>query len=306
MVGRRAFLGGAVAAAMGAVAERVEAQPGARTFEEWRAAGGGIVSVRTTWEPDKRASVMVGRVDDMGKALGETTNAYRGPAVLTTMAVRGTTVLVVLWRGGESPAVSAVVVELEGGAVRPVPLHRSAPKGYAPTSAVACVEGDAFVVLWQEERAGDPSAEAHTTLARIKSDGTVAARVVPIPWALGAVVDDGRGLTLAVSYDGAAPDQSRLCFVTLSREGNPEQHPVWGTRTSVVGDVQLVRSGATVTAVYRGGADGRTLMSTVVAMNVQTWGREPDASKTLGTLAGSKPFAARADDKGAVGFVAPK
>ncbi len=101
---------------------------------------------------------------------------------------------------------------------------------------------------------------------------------MPIPWSLGAIVDDGRGYTLAVNFDGAAPDQTRLCFVTLNRAGQPEQHPWWGSRPAVVEEVQLVSVAGGVTAVYRSAG---ALLAVVADRSTGQWGKEAAASRTL-------------------------
>jgi len=180
--------------------------------------------------------------------------------------------------------------------VRLVELPRTAGPDYAPTAAVATADADGFTLLWQEQKRGDPGAEARSTLARVKPDGTVTAppRAVPIPWSLAALVDDGRGYTLAVSFDGAAPNQTRLCFVTLSREGQPEQHPWWGARPDIVNDVQLALVDGKVTAVYRGGPGSGSLLAVVADKDAGRWGVEGPPGRALATgVAPDAPFAVR-------------
>ena len=140
-------------------------------------------------------------------------------------------------------------------------------------------------------------------MVRVKPDGALLMQptAVPIPWSLGAIIDDGRGYTLAVNYDGAAPNQTRICFVTLSRTGQPEQHPWWGSRPDVVTDVQLVLVGGKVNAVYRGGASGGSLLGVVADKDKGAWGVEAAASRPLATgLATTAPFAVRVKDGGVV------
>jgi hypothetical protein len=241
-----------------------------------------------------RAKVTLGRLDKKLAPTGEPVPVYDGAAASTALGVRDGAAAVVLFRGGTQPFVKVAVVDLATRAVRTVDLDRTAGADYAPTGAVVCADPEGFTVLWQEQMRGNPQADARSTLARVKADGTVLAKpaAVPIPWSLGAIVDDGRGYTLAVNYDGAAPNQTRICFVTLTRDGRPEQHPWWGSRPSVVEEVQLVSTGGKVTAVYRSAG---ALLSIVADKTAGQWGKEAEPSRTVGTgLPAGAPYALRA------------
>jgi hypothetical protein len=268
-------------------------------WEEWRALGDGVVATRTTLSAPgtggaRRGKVSLARFDKKRAPAGEAIAVYDGAAASTALGAREGAAAVVLFRGGTQPFVKVAVVDLTTRAVRTVDLDRTAGAGYAPTAAVVCADPDGFTVLWQEEVRGNPQAEARSTFARVKADGTVLARpaAVPIPWSLGAIVDDGRGYTLAVNYDGTAPDQTRICFVTLTRDGKPEQHPWWGSRPSAVDEVQLVAVAGKVTAVYRSGG---ALLSAVADKTTGQWGKEADPSRTVATgLQAGAPYAVRA------------
>jgi hypothetical protein len=271
--------------------------PSADTWEEWRALGEGVVAVRTavtaTAGGPKKTKVTLSQLDKKLATVGDAVVVYDGPGASTALGARDGAAAVALYRGGAQPFVKLALVDLATRAVRLVDLDRTAGPDYAPTAAVLCADPDGFTVLWQEQMRTNPQAEAHSTLARLKPDGTFVAKpaAVPIPWSLGAILDDGRGYTLAVNYDGASADQTRICFVTLTRAGQPEQHPWWGSRPAVVEDVQLARDGGNVLAVYRSGA---SLLAVPVDKTGQ-WGKEAAPSKPLviGVSTGA-PFALRA------------
>jgi hypothetical protein len=273
--------------------------PSAESWEEWRVLGEGVVAVRTVVTApgtggQRRGKVTLARLDKKLAPSGEAIPVYDGPAASTTLTVRDGAAAVVLFRGGAQPFVKIAVVDLAIRTVRTVDLDRTAGADYAPSAAVVCADPDGFTVLWQEQMRGNPQAEARSTLARVKADGTVLAKpaTVPIPWSLGAIVDDGRGYTLAVNYDGAAPDQTRICFVTLTRDGKPEQHPWWGSRPSAVEEVQFVSVAGKVTAVFRSAG---TLLSVVADKSTGQWGKEAEPSRTVSTgLPAGAPYALRA------------
>jgi hypothetical protein len=266
-------------------------------WEEWRALGAGVLTARTTLRGTggaRKATVTLARLDQKLAPSGEAITVYDGPAVSTALGVRDGAAAVLLFRGGAQPSVRVAVVDLGTRAVRLVDLERTAGPDYAPTAAVVCADPDGFTVLWQEQMRGDPRAEARSAFVRVKVDGTLLAKpaAVPIPWSLGALADDGRGYTLAVNFDGAAPDQTRLCFVTLTRDGKPEQHPWWGSRPAVVEDVQLVSVAGKVTAVFRSAG---SLLSVVADKSTGQWGKEAPPSRSLATgLPAAAPYAVRA------------
>ena len=286
-----------------ALPRAARAQPIVLASQDWRALGDGVIAVETTASSDgaHRGTVTLRRLDGRLAPAGAPVAVYSGPEVGTAMAVRDGAAAILLFGGSARPFVKVALVDLGSRAVRVVDLARTAGPDYAPTAAVACADADGFTLLWQEQKRGDRGAEARSTLARVKADGAVRAApaAVPVPWSLAAIVDDGRGYTLAVNFDGAAPDQTRLCFVTLTRDGRPEQHPWWGSRPDVVNDVQLVIAGGRVTAVYRGGARSGSLLAVVADRDTGKWGVEAPPSRPLAArLAPDAPFAVRVKDGG--------
>jgi hypothetical protein len=137
----------------------------------------------------------------------------------------------------------------------------------------------------------------------VKPDGTLIMKPtsVPVAWGLGAIAATSTGYVLAVRYDGSKPDQTRICFVTLTTAGVPEQHPWWGARPAQVEDIQLVNVGGKVTAAYRAVSDGDSVLSVDVDPATGSWGKEAEASKVLAKNVDG-PFAVRAK-KGAIDLV---
>jgi len=214
--------------------------------------GDGTLVLRTRWEGratrgERRGTVTLERRDAAGAPRGAALTVYEGPAPLSAFAVRAGSAGVVLWRSGARPFVKLAIVDLGApevaralanraqiagpavnarAGVRVVNLPRRAPRRYEPLSAVVTADavGDGFAVLYQE-MGPTPEAEAHSTLAVVTRAGRQSVRVVPVPWSLGAIGDAGDRYVLVVRYDGGSAETTRLCFVTLSREGQPQQHP---------------------------------------------------------------------------------
>lgn len=309
--------------------------PGAAwASESMQPDGDGTLVVRTSWAArdargERRGTVTLHRRDAAGAPRGGTVTVYDGPAPLTALAVRTGMAAIALWRGGARPFVKVVLVDLTAtepsrtlsdraaigraavavrAGVRLVTLPRRAPRGYEPLSAVIAPDAvaDGFVVL-HEEMGPTPEAEAHSTLSVVLRNGRQTARVVPIPWGLAAIADAGERYILAVRYDGGSAETTRLCFVTLSREGQPQQHPWWGAPPDAVDEVQLVRTNAptatpaTWAAVYRGGVGLRHIRAAPVDM-AGSWGREAPAPRELGERAPGTPWATRTTD-GALGLL---
>jgi hypothetical protein len=287
--------------------------------------GDGTLLIRTSWAPrdargERRGTVTLQRRDASGAPRGAALVVYDGPAALTALAVREGAAGVALWRGGARPFVKLALVDLNAAdvtraladraqigraavsarsGVRLVNLARRAPRGYEPLSAVITPDavGDGFAVLYQE-MGPTQNAEAHSTLAVVTRAGRPTMRVVPVPWSLAALGDSGDRYVLAVRYDGGTAESTRLCFVTLSRAGQPEQHPWWGAPPDVVDEVQLVRTSApsaapSWVAVYRGGG---TELGKIRAAPVDmsgSWGREAAAPRELGERARSAPWTVR-------------
>ena len=269
------------------------------TYECWRALDDGAVSLKATLRtgPDggRTTSLTVQLLDDKLATKGSAVSVYDGPIVFSTLAVRPGVGAVAMFRRGVAPFAKVALVDLAKGTSRVIDLPRTAPSQMVPMSAVACADEGGFTLLWQEQNPADLSAssEAHSTMARVKADGTVLMKPthVEIPWALGAIVDDGRGYTLAVLY-GNAIDQTRICFVTLTREGTPEQHPWWGSMPSRVEEVQLTMVSGAAMATYRAGTTTKSIVA-VTADKSGSWGKEAAPSRDLAAKTPSAPFGVR-------------
>jgi len=269
---------------------------------------------------ERRGTVTLQRRDAAGAPRGAAVTVYDGPAPLSAFAVRAGSAGVVLWRGGARPFVKLAIIDLGApdvsralanraqiaapaviarAGVRVVNLPRRAPRRYEPLSALVTADavGDGFAVLYQEMGPA-PEAEAHSTLAVVTRAGRPTTRVVPVPWSLAALGDGGDRYVLAVRYDGGTAEATRLCFVTLSREGQPQQHPWWGAPPDAVDEVQLVRTNEAPAApswvaVYRGGGTelGKIRAATVDMSG--SWGREAAAPRELGERARAAPWTVR-------------
>ena len=226
--------------------------------------------------------------------LSESTQAgqllYRGPATRATIVASHDLLVVPVIHAGVEPFVRAVSVTVDaGGRLVGRREHRLSSRiggGYQPTQVLACTDGDGVMVMWQEVRFAGGAADARTFMARVAADGTLSeeAREIPVPWGIAAVVDNGAGYHLALFFDGQGPGQTRLCLVTLSRNGQPEQHPWWASAPELIDEVKLARIGGRVVAAYRGGRDGRALRllgSTAVGQ----WGVQPGPPTDLGSIA---------------------
>ena len=224
---------------------------------------------------------------------GAATKVYEGPYVVSTLAVRPGAAAALMYRGGTAPFVKVGLVDLTNGKMSLVDLPRTAGAGSMPTGAVACADADGFTLLWQEQAAGGGAAQG--TIARVKADGTILKKPTSVGmiWSLGAIVDDGRGYTLAVRYDGQAPDQTRIAFVTLTYEGTPEQHPWWGARPTMVGEIQMTMVKGVATAVYRAGDATQSILAIGADKVKGQWGKEAEASKVLTTTKAGDPFGVR-------------
>ena len=265
--------------------------------ETWRALDEGAVSLQstTTTLPSGKLGVVV-KVQALDAKLaskGTATKVYEGAYVVSTLAVRAGSAAVLMYRGGSAPFVKVGLVDLASGKSNVVDLPRTAGASFMPTSAIACADADGFTLLWQEQ--GTAGGGVQGTLARVKADGTILKKptAVGIMWSLGAIVDDGRGYTLAVRYDGQAPDQTRIAFVTLTYDGVPEQHPWWGSRPAMVGEIQMTMVKGVATAVYRAGDATKSILATPADKAKGQWGKEADASKVLTTKNAASPFSVR-------------
>jgi hypothetical protein len=286
-----------------------EAQPagGAPLTSDVRFAGAVGYRLQTSTDEKGQVSVALTRVDAKLAPSGQPLELHRGARVRTALGVRPDAVLAALVQSGLRPTVRFSLVRLgPDGAPQAKPLtldatSRRTANDSAPTAVVVCPDPDGFTVLWQEQSTRDVRGEARTYLGRVSADGRwlSPATVVPIPWALGALVRSGAGYHLAVYYDGSRPDQTRLCFVTLNLAGQPEQHPWWATPPEMIDEVQLLATGAGVVAYYRGGTQGTSLRSVQVTTPGQ-WGTEPPPPTDHGSIAAGEDYSLRLAASGAV------
>lgn len=174
---------------------------------------------------------------------------------------------------------------------KPVTLARPNDRYDVPFAVALAVTPDGFAAFFQETQSDDPTA-AHTYLVRLDATGAPVGKVteVAIPWALADAVWDGTGFHLALFYsDGRG---SRLSMVTATKDGAPQGHPDWASKSGLVADVHLVAEGGKVRALYR--RDEHLYEADVT--RVGSWGQEPAAPKDRGALSWSQTIAI--DNKG--------
>jgi hypothetical protein len=216
---------------------------------------------------------------------------YSGPAGWSTLATREDAVLVGLLGSRPRAFVTVLVAPIVDGRIgemKRIDLRPAGGPAYAPTTIIACDDHEGgFSVMWQELNGAGLSADARTSLGRVAPDGRVVAQpaVVPVPWAIAGIVRRGpaAGYHLALFYDGEGPGRTRVSPVTLSVDGNPEQHPWWATEAAAIEDVQLVLVGGAVNLWYRGGQNGdEVAMRDITA--VGQWGSDPGQPRSLGRI----------------------
>lgn len=159
-----------------------------------------------------------------------------------------------------------------------------------PFVVVGTATPDGFTVFFQEIQTDDPSA-AHTYMLALDKDGKPDgdAKEIAVPWALADAIWNGGGYHLALIYSG---DQRgmRLSMVSLSEQGQPQQHPDWASAGGFISDVHLVRDDETIYAYYRGGTSGDRLERGDVT-KIGNWGSEPPKAKDLGKIGAGKVIA---------------
>ena len=273
----------------------------------------GAVLVRDVWQPRGRdgrraCEITLQRYDAQMAPVGRAQSIYRGSPVRAGIAVKGDAVLVAMVNGSATPFVKAVFAP-ERGTPRTVTVARpsggaAAARGYAPSSVVATDTPEGFTVLWQEEPADAGGRSAVSYMVLVGPDGALRgeARGVGVPWALGGLAWNGHGYHLAAFYDGSDRGQTRICLVTLSPAGAPEQHPWWAAAPDDPSDVQLAQGPAGMVVLYRGGADGSHVYS-FVSTSIGQWGREAEHAPELGTVAATEPVGLRLDAEGAAHIV---
>jgi len=276
-----------------------------------RPTSSGAVLVRDVWSPRGRdgrrtCEVTLQRYDARMAPVGRPQSIYRGSPVRAGIAVKGDAVLIAMINGSATPFVKVAFVP-ERGAPRTVTVTRpggGAARGFTPSSVVAADNPEGFTVLWQEEPSDAQGRGAASYMVSFGPDGALrgAARAVGVPWALGALAWNGHGYHLAAFYDGSDRGQTRICLVTLTREGTPEQHPWWAAPPDDPSDLQMAQSAAGMVVLYRGGADGSHVYS-FVSTAIGQWGREPAHPPELGTVDATEPVGLRLDAQGAAQLV---
>lgn len=286
----------------------------ARDWDDLRPIRGGVLRVRTHWDavrgPAARTgTVRVERLAADGRTVTATIQLYRGPAVVPALATSDDRAVVTLLHEGPSPFVKVALVEvLPDGrlSARPtVDVPREGATHTFPSWAVVAADPTGFAILWQETSMTDPNDAAHSFLGRLARDGTWSVRPhsVEVPWPTAAMAWNGHGWHLALWFGGfggqGGPDGTRVCLVTLSEAGQPEQHPWWVSRPERVGEVQLLRTDAGMEVFWRGGRDGQTLNS-VQSTQIGNWGTEPPPAQAHGAIGDAEPFTIR---EGAAGRI---
>jgi hypothetical protein len=265
------------------------------------------VRVRTHWNAARPGTPRTGtiRVERLA-ADGRTVLAARtlldGTSAVPTLAVAGDVALVAMVREGAGAFVKLAFVDLPaagGLQARPViDVPRNAAGRTMPSWAVLAADPEGFAILWQETNMVDPNDAAHSFLGRLRRDGTWSMRPqsVAVPWPTAAMEWNGHGWTAALWFGGfggsGGPDGIRVCLVTLSPEGRPEQHPWWISSPQRVGEVQMLNTAAGMQVVWRGGRDGTTL-SSFRSNAIGQWGQEPARAEQHGTIPEDEPFALR-------------
>lgn len=278
-----------------------------RSWDDVRPLPGGILRVRTRWAASRpgqarTSSVQVERLAADGRTVVATRPLFAGPTVVPSLTVSGDVAMVALVHEGPGPFVKLAFVDLPAGGGLTVRPLVSAPRDGAartfPTWAVVASDPDGFSILWQESSAVDPNDAAHSHLGRLRRDGTWTERPheVAVPWPTAAMAWNGHGWTLALWFGGfggtGGPDGIRVCLVTLSLAGQPEQHPWWISRPERVGEVQMLQTAGGMEVVWRGGAEGEVLHS-YRSEAVGNWGTEPPAAQAHGAIGEDQPFALR-------------
>ncbi|AKF08085.1 hypothetical protein [Sandaracinus amylolyticus] len=270
---------------------------------EVRALDAGLVSVTTTWsEARGRRAARV--TASLGAA--RPLVLHDGATVRTAIGGERDALLVVAFHGGEHAFVRARLARVvEGGALSAGPTlelsreHAARRPTLRPAAALVATTPDGFTVLVQEQDTRSPDADVVTTMTRIAHDGALieAPRVVAIPWALGALAWNGRGYHLAVLWGGWGTEHAgtaRVCLVTLSEQGAPQEHPWWASTFDALSDVQLARrdDGAMVLVWRRG--DALAVMAHVSSAPGR-WGAEPAPAIEVARIAPDAPFALQLD-----------
>ena len=218
---------------------------------------------------------------------GKPVALFSGGAVGTVIAGHDK-VIIALATEGKLPFRVAVAGKDDKPASIARPTNR---KGDLPFAVSGCATPTGFAIFFQEVQTDDPSA-AHTYLVELDSDGapTGPAREVAVPWSLAAAVHNGNGFHLALIYPGDNGGM-RLSMVSLSAEGQPQQHPDWASAAGFISDVHLVSDDdGKIHAFYRGGKAGDRILESDVTQ-IRNWGTEPPKAKDHGAISGRQAIA---------------
>jgi len=223
------------------------------------------------------------------EAKGTSIDLYKGEAIGTLKTAHGTTLVAISVDDPKAPFRIAV---FDGKKLSKVQkLARPAKQSNFPFAIAATRTPEGFTVFFQEVETGNPN-EAHTFMVDVAKDGTAGEpKEVPVPWALGDAIWNGKGYHLALMYTGEMRG-ARLSMVSLTASGQPEQHPDWATQPGAISDVHLVETDGTIKAIYRGGA-GDHMYSTDVT-KIGQWGQVTAKTSDLGALATSQVIAINA------------
>jgi hypothetical protein len=218
---------------------------------------------------------------------GKPISLYQGEAAATIEAGHGRLLVAVSIDSAKRPF---QIVMVDGGKVqKPIALARPSKRADYPFAVVATPTPDGFTVFFQEVETNNPN-EAHTYMVELDKTGAVTAeaREVAVPWALAAAAWNGKGYHLGLFYTGGG-DGVRLSMVSLTAQGQPEQHPDWASQPGLVSDVHLVASGGHIRAFYRAGVGDRLNETDVTTIG--QWGQVRTKAKDLGALGESQAIA---------------
>jgi hypothetical protein len=261
------------------LASLVSTQALAQVRTDVRAAmtpAGDVARVVSTWSKKPNVQLQIGD----GKSVVISEAAAAG-AIVTG---HGRTVIALDSDNGVEPF---EIRTLDGKTPsKPITLARPTERWDTPFAVAIAVTPDGFAAFFQEVQSDDPTA-AHTYLVMLDAKGAPVgvAKEIAVPWALGDAVWDGTGFHLALYYnDGRGV---RLSMVTATKDGVPQGHPDWASKSGVVSDAHLVAADGKVRAFYR---NGEHLYEADVT-RVGSWGQEPAAAKDRGALAWSQTIA---------------
>ena len=239
---------------------------------------GDVVRVITTWSKASTAQLQIG--DAKPQKLAD------GLAAGAVATGHGKTVIALATDNGIEPFEIRVMDGKKLG--KPVTLARPNDRYDSAFACALAVTPDGFAAFFQEVQSDDPTA-AHTYLVNLDDKGAPigTAKEIAVPWSLGDAAWDGTGFHLALYYsDGRG---ARLSMVTATRDGAPQGHPDWASKSGLVSEVHLVATEGKVRAFFRGGGGDHLYEADVT--KIGSWGNEPPAPKDRGALAWTQTIA---------------